>query len=274
VADSKLIHSVEAESVVDAWLTATDTILASPNKSIFNLVVGIHSPVILGEIDQLVCRKVDEFLRARKSQPLITVANTIFPGGFYRDGGARAVYDDYPESYTISKEKWGTYAGRLFTKVQLRSEKTSKIERVVRKLRQNAASNPLRAAYEVDVLDTVDGEEVSTYCAATDANMGIGQPCLTHLSFKLHPDDGTVSLTALYRSQYYVTKALGNFVGLAQLLAFVATEAGLKPGFLVCHATMAKVDLSNNWNLEDVRKLTEKCKDVKALGVATELSPV
>ena len=129
-----------------------------------------------------------------------------------------------------------------------------------------ASDHSPHASYEVDVLETIDSEEISTYCAETDAGLGIGQPCLVHLSFKLHPG-GTVSLTAIYRSQYYVAKALGNFVGLAQLLAFVAAEANLKPSFLVCHATMAEIDLSNKrsrWKSDDVRDLIGKCRAVKA----------
>ena len=273
----KLIHSVEADSTVDAWIASLEELLASGNSSTYNLVVGIRNPVTLSDADQLVCQKVDSFLRAHKSLPVITVANTIFPGGFYRDGGAEAVYKDFLESYSISKEKWGTYAGRLFTKIKIRGEETSKIERIVRKLKENASGSHLRAVYEVDVLETVGTEEVSTYCAETDANMGIGQPCLTHLSFKLHPAEGRVSLTALYRSQFYIAKALGNFVGLAQLLAFVATEAGLEPGFIVCHATKAEIDLGDrrsSWSLEDVKKLVRSCKEAKGAHAVSELSVV
>jgi hypothetical protein len=265
VAELRLIHSIEAESVLDAWLDATDAILASNSLTMFNLIVGIHNPIALSEVDQLACNTVDKFLREHASLPLITVANTIFPGGFYRDGGVDAVYEEYPDAYAATKTGWGTYAGRLFTKIPMRSELTSRIERVVRKLRQNAEGSHMKASYEVDVLETINTEEISTYCAETDAGLGIGQPCLVHLSFKLHPD-GTVSLTALYRSQYYVAKALGNFVGLAQLLAFVAAEANLKPSFLVCHATMAEIDLSNKssrWKSDDVRKLVSSCRDIK-----------
>ena len=272
--DLKLIHPIEAESAVDAWLDATDAILASNKSTMFNLVVGIHNPIALSDIDQLACHTVDVFLRAHSSLPLITVANTIFPGGFYRDGGAQAVFEEYPETYAVSKTNWGTYAGRLFTKVQMRSETTSRIERVIRKLRQNAKGSRMKASYEADVLETFDTEEISTYCAETDAGLGIGQPCLVHLSFKLHPDD-TVSLTAIYRSQYYVAKALGNFVGLAQLLAFVAAEADLKPGFLVCHATMAEIDLGKKggrWSRQDVQNLVAKCRTIKSVDATTVTS--
>jgi hypothetical protein len=270
VHNEKLLHPVERVHLVDAWLASVEELLDEKSSSLFNLVVAIQDPVTLTESDQMACHAVDKFLRERKSLPLITVANTIFPGGFYRDQGAEGVYEEFPKSYEITKEGWGTYAGRLFTKVQMKNELTSRIERVIRKLKSNTGASAvrMRASYEVDVLDTSTTEEISTYCAESDANLGIGQPCLVHLSFKLHRDN-TVSLTAIYRAQYYVAKALGNFVGLAQLLAFVANETGLKPGFLICHATMAELDLKNNrarWTKDEIRALIDECRSLQSSG--------
>jgi hypothetical protein len=55
--------------------------------------------------------------------------------------------------------------------------------------------------------------------------------------FKLLPSD-RVMLTVLYRYHYYIEKALGNLLGLAQLLYFVAKETGLGVGPLLCHSTL------------------------------------
>jgi hypothetical protein len=266
VLSENLIHPIESPNFMQAWLACIEALLNEKTSTLFNLVVAIKDPVILTDADRAGCDAVDKFLRQRKSLPLITVANTIFPGGFYRDQGAEGVYEEFPKSYEITKEKWGTYAGRLFTKIQTKEGLASRIESVVRKLKKNTSDAGVRmkSSYEVDVLDTCTTEEISVYCAESDAHLGIGQPCLVHLSFKLHRDD-TISLTAVYRAQYYVAKALGNFVGLAQLLAFVAAEAGLKPGFLVCHATMAELDLGNSrarWTKEEVRELVHECRSM------------
>jgi len=274
VSNNKLVHPVESVHLVDAWISSVEKLLEERSASLFNLVVGIQDPVTLTESDQMACFAVDKFLKAKKSLPLITVANTIFPGGFYRDQGAEGVYEEFPKSYEITKEGWGTYAGRLFTKVQMKDERTSRIERIIRKLKTNTSESAvrMRASYEGDLLDTSTTEEISIYCAESDANLGIGQPCLVHLSFKLHRDD-TVSLTAMYRAQYYVAKALGNFVGLGQLLAFVANETGLKPGFLVCHATMAELDLKNNrarWTKDEIRTLLKECRSLQSSAQETK----
>jgi hypothetical protein len=269
-----LILSIEGDSSVEAWIACIESFLGADNVSRFNLVVGIRDPVALNPSDQRICMLVDRFLRSHSSLPLITVANTIFPGGFYRDGGAQAVYEEFPKIYDVAKEGWGTYAGRLFVdKVDMKAGYFTRIERLVDKLRTNAKAKGMRASYEVDVLDTIEDEEISTYCASTDAGLGIGQPCLAHLSFKLHSDK-TVSLTAVYRSQYYIAKALGNFIGLGQLLAFVAAEADLKPGYLVCHSTLAELDLNNTrsrWARGDIRKLIDQCNfETLAMGSGEE----
>ncbi|HLH36150.1 MAG TPA: hypothetical protein VKX41_15875 [Alloacidobacterium sp.] len=270
--EAALIHPIERETSVEAWMASAEALLKSPDLSLFNLVVGVRHPVALSNSAEKVCNVVDAFLRERGALPVITVANTIFPGGFYRDGGAKAVYEEFPLSYEITKSGWGTYAGRLFAdKVKMKSGTFGRIERLVEKLRANArGSVRMRASYEADVLDTILEEEVSLYNPETDAGMGIGQPCLAHLSFKLHKG-GVVSLTAVYRSQYYVSKALGNLIGLGQLLAFVAEESGLTPGFLVCHATMAELDLkSKKWGREDVRNLLDECKEIIEFGDRSE----
>jgi hypothetical protein len=67
---------------------------------------------------------------------------------------------------------------------------------------------------------------------------------LSHLTFKL-VDRKELELTAIYRSHYYIQRALGNLIGLAQLMRFVALEAGLKVGRLTCISTDAHLDVQN-----------------------------
>jgi hypothetical protein len=261
VAELTLIKSLEASTSVQAWIQACELLLSQRGKAAFNLIVGVKDPVSLSASDRIVASRVDSFLRRFECQPLVTVMNTIFPGGFYKQGGSAAVYEEFPEAYSQSKTGWGTYAGRIFSKMHRRDgEEVSRISTIVEKLKRNNQPGGLRmkASYEVDVIDSSQDEDVSLYCAETDSTQNRGlQPCLAHLSFKLHADD-VLSLTAFYRSQYYITKGLGNFLGLGQLLYFVATEAGLKPGWMVVHASMAEIDSKSEaprWNAEDIECL-------------------
>ena len=71
---------------------------------------------------------------------------------------------------------------------------------------------------------------------------------------KVHPERG-LTLTALYRNQTYITRCLGNLIGLGMLQDFVAKQAGLEVGPLTCIATHAELDIDKRWGITDARKL-------------------
>jgi thymidylate synthase len=54
----------------------------------------------------------------------------------------------------------------------------------------------------------------------------LGFPCLQHVSFV--PDRGGLTMNAFYATQQIFDKAYGNYLGLAQLGAFMATQMGLQ----------------------------------------------
>jgi hypothetical protein len=126
----------------------------------------------------------------------------------------------------------------------------------------------MRAVYEVSLVENEDLlTDIPLYRADTDSRRIRGGPCLSHLSFKLMPE-GKVMLTAIYRSHYYIQRALGNLLGLAQLLTFVATEVGVDVGSLVCHSTYAVIDTDGGWARTDAERLIEHCKRIASLAVA------
>lgn len=69
-------------------------------------------------------------------------------------------------------------------------------------------------------------------------------------------------LTAFYRNHYYVERALGNLIGLSQLLYFVARESGLEPRGLVCHSTFARLDFDGGWTVSEVDSLINNCNEL------------
>jgi thymidylate synthase len=66
----------------------------------------------------------------------------------------------------------------------------------------------------------------------------IGSPCLQYFEILWGGDD-VLDLFAVYRNHDFLNKTLGNYIGLARLLAFVATESKKKPGRLICHSVHA-----------------------------------
>jgi hypothetical protein len=56
-----------------------------------------------------------------------------------------------------------------------------------------------------------------------------GSPCLQYVQFRVF-EDNKVGVTGVYRSHDYLSKALGNMVGLQRLAKFVAQETGREFG--------------------------------------------
>jgi hypothetical protein len=81
------------------------------------------------------------------------------------------------------------------------------------------------------------------------------------LSFKRHPQGGLM-LTAMYRNHTYITRCLGNLIGLGQLQAFVAKEVGLKLGSLTCISTHADLDTGDGWGIRDARELVQQAAEL------------
>lgn len=262
----QMIHPIEAATPTQTWLEAATYLAQQEERTLFNLILGVREPAALTAEDFRVHDVVNDFLEAHDKQPLVTTAGTIFPGGLYLQGGAKAVYSEFPTLYKRFKVGWGTYAGRMLSPtIALHGGVCSPLEVIIEKLKAQSGHGHMRAAYEMKIFDDTENCDLSMYEPTTDCNLTIGQPCLTHLSFKLL-QDRSVSLTAFYRTHFYVEKTLGNLLGLGQLLSFVAEEAALTVGTLVCHSTMAQLDVaaskngSKGWNHTDVDILLKQCR--------------
>ena len=176
---------------------------------------------------------------------MATVAATIFPASDYRRNGVKGVFEDFPEkTYPKLTKNWGTYAGRLLRRGGKDGTTFNPLELTIKKLRaQKKRTGPLRSIYEASLIDVMT--DLPIFDPGLDSKRNQGQPCLAHLSFKLREDNGLM-LTAMYRNHYYVQRALGNLLGLSQLLFFVARESELTPKSLVCHSTFARLD-ADKW---------------------------
>lgn len=261
-----LIHSIQAESCPAAWLAATEYLLGQPSREAYDLVLGVESPRDMTSDDFKIFDLVDAFLRKTKQLPLTTIAGTIFPANHYLRGAAKGVYDDFPaEILQLPKESWGTYALRMLRR-EGKNGTINPLQEMVEKLKKYSHLN--RSAYEINVADLeiadVDGQvddrfEIPIYDTKDDFKRLMPQPCLSHLTFKVF-EGNSLRLSVMYRSHFYLTKALGNLLGLAQLQSFVADEAGLAVGPLICHSTHARIDTPPGVRLEAVRRLVSSCR--------------
>jgi hypothetical protein len=268
----KLITVFEGSSCCEVWLQAVGYLFRQ-RAACYNIVLGMQKPDQLSAGDFQIQERVDEFLRGHDAYPISTVATTIFPANEYLHGGANEVYVEFPKTYVKFRENWGTYAGRMLERSLPQGgvkPLISPLEQLVNKMKQQRERQHMRSAYEVSLVEREDLlADIPIYRAASDSRRVMSGPCLSHLSFKLLPE-GKVMLTAIYRSHYYIERALGNLLGLAQLLAFVANEVGIGVGSLVCHSTYAVIDTDGGWTRTEVGGLIEDCKRI-ASGVPAQV---
>lgn len=244
-----------------AWLAVVEHLLRVPEHVEYNVVLEVLEPMRADPIDIRIEGEVDALLRSAGLNPLSTVAGTLFPASAYTQFGARGVFEVYPnEEYPEIEAilQWGTYAHRLVRWPTADGSSTNPLKSCIEKMQKELATpGPKRACYEIALSDCA--LDIPIYDNEEDDWRHEGGPCLSHVSFKMR-GRSELLLTAMYRSHWYVSKALGNLLGLAQLQAFVCEQTGLSPGPLVCVSTFAKIDTGKGYGLKVVRDLVERVR--------------
>lgn len=243
---------IEANGLVPAWVKAVRHLQESGGET-RNIVLDVSAPGILTEADQGVIKKVDAALRLHADTSINTVAATIFPQAMYARYGRPKLYEEFQRRMKKAKNKgtWGTYALRMMERKGKGPKPVNPLEQIIDKLkRASNGGHPYKSNYELGVYepeddlapDSLPSCELPIYDPASDGPKIGNIPCLSHVTFKM-TGKSRVDLTAIYRSHYYCDRALGNLVGLSQLLGFVAKESGLERGNLTCISTHAVLDL-------------------------------
>ena len=229
-----------------AWLEATRHLVAKPSHDEYSLFLYIEKPLDIGPRSKFILEEYEKILQ-KKDNSLNMVADTIFPSGMYlrnkRDWSL--MRNEYLEKYEWikghSSNAWGTYAHRLLHRELLSGEIIDPLGCVIDKINKWVIelNKPYKASYEIDFFD--ESLDVSIYRGTTDRNRPYGGPCLSHLSFKVDADK-RLHITALYRSHYYLEKALGNLFGLSRLLRAMCEQTNLRAGSMTCLSTYGLLD--------------------------------
>lgn len=246
--------SVVGETCAEAWLAASRAVIAAGGEA-YNVKIRVLDPISERLGDAAAIRKLDSFLRAGGANPVSTVANTIFPTILARSRSAEQLYRDYPplaERMRRMTNDWGRYFERMVA-WQGSDGPVNQLGDMIALMKAQVTAG------------TVYGKmfEVAIYDPTLDRKRWYGRQCLSFLSFKVEQAGGgyRLALTAVYRNHHYVTRCLGNFIGLGRLMRFVAAEAGIEEvGVLTCISTHAEIDTkSNAWTKADALALVERC---------------
>ena len=222
---------IRGGSISEAWLLAARRLDKLPGFEMFDLAVEIDGP--LDEI-AAVRRRLDQHLVKTGRQSIETVASTIFPQRLWRPMlGRKHLYDAYarilPKLRRFGGNHHGLYFERLTFWRRTDGGLKNQVEDVIQRLRSElAGGKPLRFIYDLLVFSPQHDPRPR------------GFPCLSYINVKL--DEGTLRMTAHYRNHYFVERAYGNYLGLARLQHFIAHEAGIEPGALVCISGHAELD--------------------------------
>lgn len=233
-------HCITSEHSLDGWRQGASHLLLRGEE--FNLITTINDPTAVDTSwfddfsPEHICPGIPS---------LSDVVTTIFPykyanRGFTRDqlyNRYRAVNARARRIHTRSKGKWGTYFQRM---IDFGAHGNNQLEAVIYAL-LNWRNNPRAALY------------MHISSPDTDRPRPLGGPCLQYVEL-LCQDKNTVSLLAVYRNHDYFQKALGNFIGLGQLLSFICDQTGRHAGTLTCHSAHAYYQ-SNKSELRNLAKL-------------------
>ena len=266
-------------SCARAWVEVASKISTSTEG--YNVIIDVENPLAFDAKDTAITNLVDQFLKSHNAGSISTVANTIFPQAIYRKFGAPGLYSEYLKVFKTftTKKSWGRYFLRLTRRPLVLGDKPIQVEDLpdkdtfnplqdlIDKLkRQKAKGKCVKAAHELAIYDPIN-----------DRNLHRGGPCLSFLSFKRHPEKGLL-LTAMYRNHTYITRCLGNLIGLGRLQAFVAEQVGIPVSSLTCISTHAELDKASEkseegepdedqikkWSVTDARKLVRQAADILA----------
>jgi hypothetical protein len=261
---------INGENLSSAWLGALAHLVECKGGKDVNFSAAFNGKAE----DRAVRAAVDAFVsewraqkRKAKIYPVATVANTLFPQALYRgEPGSETrgrLYRLNERAMRVQRRlrEKETYFNRFVS--WSGEESFNQLEHVITRLQAQLAAadrkGPLSSAYELgsSVPDefVADGD-LRIYAPGIDKTP-MGFPCLSQVSFTLV--ERKIHLAALYRNQDFVSRAYGNYLGLAHLGAFIAREVGCELGEVLCVASHADVGLTQ-YTKGRVRDLLERCQ--------------
>lgn len=242
---SKSSSHAEAPTVIDetnlsrAWAKIFLCILAGRGKEISPLIVslsGFDSDGCVSE-ESSFRGALDDVLQKRSKISIESVAHTIFPERLWR-----IAKRDRARLFSLYKSVFPRYVamnrransrGLYFERLTMFNPKTpcegNQLEWILSQYhsRSGIRDTMFQAAIFDPVRDHINNARVIF-------------PCLQHVSF-VPTKEGLVT-NAFYATQYVFDKAYGNYLGLAQLGAFMAHEMGIPLARLNVTVGVANLD--------------------------------
>lgn len=229
--------NVGGRTALDAWRSGVGAVLAE--GEVFSLFTTIEEPTAF---DEGWLTQHSPRIRGFAGDDLREVIKTIFPYELAQHYPERPkFYEQYLRrhdramKFVRNRGTWGTYFERLVRFPD--HPDTNQLETVIQKLVKWQKRSSTGLVFHLST-------------PARDTPRTRGGPCWQFAEIVWHPGD-MLDLVVVYRNHDFYNKALGNFVGLGQLLGFICAASGKTPGRLLCHSVHAY----NGGSVEALRAL-------------------
>lgn len=215
---------IDESDLSRAWAQAVIHVIEHAGLEISPLVMsvtGFDDDGVPSE-DQRVRQELDDLLHAKGMRSVEDVAFTIFPQRLWQvSRGDRALLfkyyrDAFPRYQAMNRKdnKRGLYFERLIS-FGAGPNDGNQLEWILTQF--NGRVGVRRSMFQASVFDPARDH-------VADAQLQF--PCMQHVSFE--PTDEGLVVTAFYATQQLFVKAYGNYLGIAQLGAFMAHEMNMK----------------------------------------------
>lgn len=238
---------------VRAWVETAKMLRDARAFHLGGVVVHIEQPSVMSDHEVAVVRHVNKFLRKHDQYPISTVANTIFPENLDHGDGVEGLTERYLENFGRMPARmrgWGRYFHRFVSWPNAKGEPINQLATIIEML-SGARTGPY---FHTDKYELVVSDPARRMRNVRSRN------CLSLVELKPEKATNQLHIYATYRNHYYVQKTLGNILGLVDLQAFIAREAGFDVGTLTLHSTSATLETNSvPWGKNDIRKLIDEC---------------
>lgn len=217
---------VEASTLSEGWLGAAALLRRAPGRKAVHLMVRIADPSV--EVEEIRAAAAALIEAEGKKAPIETVRTTIFPARWAErhptpEDLALHYRENYAELRGFAQNQHGTYFGRIvaYPRDGEEADLADQLNETVQKLIEE----------QVNGTNKSSRFEINVYSERHDRRRTRGFPCLAHLSVHMH--EGELHMQVIYRNELIVQRGYGNFLGVAELQAFIAKSAGLDVGELL-----------------------------------------
>lgn len=174
-------------------------------------------------------------LTNKRERSVETVSNTIFPSSYWnRALDRQELFNRFNKCWPLIKRcdanKYGTYF-RRFTGFENGEKSVNQLEWIIDNWN---SGNHRHSVLQAAVFDPRKEH---------NKQRNRGFPCLQQVSFNAQGRNGEkgLTVTGFYANQTIFEKAYGNYLGLAHLGQFMATEMGLELSGVICISSVATV---------------------------------